>query len=286
MLPAMTTLPAASAPTPGDAPLDYDAACISCQYNLRGLRPTGACPECGAPIYDSVHSFFLRYADPTYVATILKGLTLVLNGILIYIVAFVAMIALSMVFSGGVTAMQVGTRFVTLCISLMILLGYWKYTAPDPTVVGLENPTGARAVCRTATAVYAGVSVISFLAVLAGAAKAFDLSGSAPGAASVFVLAMLAFGLLGFLAWLAQVLASLKYTAWVAARVPDPKLQAKAKRYMWLLPLIAILGAIILYLGPIIALVMYWNMLDKLRKQIKLIQLVPPAFPKPAPLGP
>jgi uncharacterized repeat protein (TIGR04138 family) len=35
-------------------PTDQDLPCVDCGYNLRGLLPTGRCPECGALIRDSV----------------------------------------------------------------------------------------------------------------------------------------------------------------------------------------------------------------------------------------
>ena len=30
--------------------LGYDAACLTCGYNLRGLPLSGVCPECSAPV--------------------------------------------------------------------------------------------------------------------------------------------------------------------------------------------------------------------------------------------
>jgi hypothetical protein len=36
-------------------PFDKDLPCIRCGYNLRGLKPDGNCPECGAPIRKSLN---------------------------------------------------------------------------------------------------------------------------------------------------------------------------------------------------------------------------------------
>lgn len=42
------------APPTRDEPIERDVACIGCDYNLRGLRPSGNCPECGEPIRRSL----------------------------------------------------------------------------------------------------------------------------------------------------------------------------------------------------------------------------------------
>lgn len=41
--------------------------------------------------------------------------------------------------------------------------------------------------------------------------------------------------------------------------------------YRWLLPVIYVVGAIVV-IGPLIALVMYWNLLDRVRKHLKSIE--------------
>jgi hypothetical protein len=42
---------ASAGPVEGDdIPFDQDLPCLRCGYNLRGLKPTGQCPECGANI--------------------------------------------------------------------------------------------------------------------------------------------------------------------------------------------------------------------------------------------
>ena len=37
-----------AAPSDGEAPIEQDLTCMNCGYNLRGLKRSGACPECGA----------------------------------------------------------------------------------------------------------------------------------------------------------------------------------------------------------------------------------------------
>lgn len=58
---------------------------------------------------------------------------------------------------------------------------------------------------------------------------------------------------------------------WLATRVPDYFIVKRTKTYMWLLPVLYIPGAALIGLGPLIALVLYWNLLDRLRKHVKSI---------------
>lgn len=86
--------------------------------------------------------------------------------------------------------------------------------------------------------------------------------------------------LLSGVAWITQFFAAMLYVRWLARRVPDGRLHDKAKRFMWLGPVLYTVGIVLLMLGPLIALVMYWNMLDKLRKHIKA--MLPDGHEQPA----
>ena len=51
------TFDAASARTAAPArEIDHDLSCANCEYNLRGLPPSGRCPECNAPISESLEA--------------------------------------------------------------------------------------------------------------------------------------------------------------------------------------------------------------------------------------
>jgi hypothetical protein len=52
--PSTEPLPADEPPPEEDEPFDEDFPCIRCGYNLRGLKPDGNCPECGARIGKSL----------------------------------------------------------------------------------------------------------------------------------------------------------------------------------------------------------------------------------------
>ena len=46
--------------------LPTDVPCVRCFYNLRGLMPSGACPECGLSIASSLDPSRLVFADPRW----------------------------------------------------------------------------------------------------------------------------------------------------------------------------------------------------------------------------
>ncbi len=54
-----------------------------------------------------------------------------------------------------------------------------------------------------------------------------------------------------------------------ACRAPDRKLHDKADGFRWPRPLRCTAGSVVLMLGPLVALVMYWGMLEQLGKHIK-----------------
>jgi hypothetical protein len=59
----------------------------------------------------------------------------------------------------------------------------------------------------------------------------------------------------------------LRYTEWLYRRVPDAQSELTCRKYMWLLPLIAILGSCAV-IGPFVAMWMHLSLLWKLRNYI------------------
>lgn len=248
--------------------LTDDRACMQCGYNLKGLPLSGNCPECARAVEDSLRGVFLQYASDRYLKTTLSGLSLVLNGILVMIVVNVAGAVTSSAFaSSGVELVMSAIGMVP---SVMLVLGYWRYTAPDPQFTGQEPPNAARKVMRIAVCVQAGGTFFMFLSGL----LTLTVVGNQPTAGSsiaslLFGVTMLV-GIVGLAAWLVQFFATMRYTRWMASRVPDALIIRRTKTYMWLLPVIGAVGLFVL-IGPLIALVLYWNLHDRLRKHLKSI---------------
>lgn len=245
--------------------------CIKCAYALVGLPVDGDCPECATPVELSLREQTLANAAPEYLQSLASGLSLVLNGILLMIMVAIGAMVLGFA-SGGSPSVVLALQFVSLGVSAMILLGYWKFTQPDPGQVALEANNSARSVIRVTVVAQVFVALADLIIDLA--------SSSATGTASTFVLILSAAVLLSTLAlWAVQFFAVMRYTRWIATRVPDAFIMKRTKRYMWLLPLLY--GPLfVTVVGPLIALVLYWNLLDRLRKHVKSIR----ASGTPAPL--
>ncbi|MCC6968647.1 MAG: hypothetical protein IT434_00340 [Phycisphaerales bacterium] len=255
--------------------LDRDVSCVRCSYNLRGLPASGNCPECGEPIANSIKGFMLQDASAEYRGKLTLGLSLVLNGILLLVVVMIGSVFLGFV-AGSAAWPKLIASGVGFLVGCMMLLGYWNYTEPDPGYVIFEQPSSARNIVRIAVAVGAAVSLAQFVL---GFFVADLAGGSVVSAVEIVVLWLIPVA--SFVIWVVQFLGVMNYTAWVGGRVPDDFIVRRARTYRWLLPVIYVVGAIVI-IGPLIALVMYWNLLDRLRKHLRSIEAtgVPADLPK------
>lgn len=239
-------------------------ACVKCGYSIEGLFANGHCPECGTPVAESLRGDLLQHAGKDYLRTILTGHAWVLNGVLAIIVVQVTTLlgSIAAAMRGASTPPREFTAIVSLlglAVSVWIFLGYVKLTEPDPQFNGLERPDTARRLVRLGAIVTIVVGVI---------ASVLYLSTSVSG---IVVLVLAALQLVGLAAFAVQFLAMMNYTIWLGRRIPDQWIIRRAAMYRWLLPVVAVVGAIVLFLGPLVALIMYWNLLDRMRKHLKSI---------------
>jgi hypothetical protein len=237
------------------------AVCLQCGYALRGLDTTRNCPECGAPIRNSLMGNLLEFSSKEYVGNLHRGVLLILVATLAQLVlGFLAIIALvvlmTITFSPGAAppfnqaTIELWTSVLTLPLTAVILLGWWLFSAPDPAIVGAERGQTPRTIIRITVAIMAALSVAD-LVVKSTAMP--GMSGDLMSAGAALVIGI---------AGVVQFFASVLYVRWLAPRIPDVALYEKTRKYMWLLPLIYILGMICLGLGPLIAMVMYLLMLN------------------------
>jgi hypothetical protein len=282
------TDPAVFPPTPDSDSVSMVAgacSCVHCSYELRGLPITGQCPECGLPIADSLKGFLLQHAAPEYIKKITGGLSLVLNMILLMVASFIAMIFVASVLlpTTALTgrSFQFIAQLVMFLISIGSALGYYRFSEPDPGYAVTEQPNAARSVLRITVIVSVILGTVGLAIGIGGGAAPFSfgmpIGGAAPArpgtapAAPLLMLVSVALVLLGLAAWAVQFVCTIRYTRWLASRVPDQKIIKRCRTYIWLLPLLTTVGYFACGLGPLIALILYWNILDRLRKHLKSI---------------
>src|SRR5688572_1575750 len=120
--------------------VNSDLPCHKCGYNLRGLALDGRCPECGTPVGTSARGELLRYADPAWVAKLVRGLRLILWGVL---AAIVAAAGGTCVFGETLLAEIVG-----FAGGLVNVYGAWLLTEPNPGSFGEDHTVTARKIVR------------------------------------------------------------------------------------------------------------------------------------------
>ena len=244
-------------------------ACINCGYDLAGLPRDGLCPECGTLVAQSYAPDLLENRSVEFLTQLHSGLRIVLVGLLcqVGITVLSIGIAIGLAFmssSGAQLAFSIVVQLLTMLVSLAILFGWWRITAPDPGRIGGGLDVKPRQVVRIAVVVQLAAALIALaLQPFVGTSNTIDFT-------KPLDVMYGAVGLVSLAAWCTQFFASMLYVRWLARRIPDSKLEADAKRFMWLGPLLYILLACVL-VGPIVALVMYWLMLNSLRQHITAI---------------
>jgi hypothetical protein len=243
------------------------ATCIQCGYDLTGLPESGQCPECGTPVEHSLRGMLLRNSSPQYVGKLHRGVFLVVTVILLQLLIGILAMAAAIIAGarGGALPMwvQVLSQIVTLALSVVLLVGWWLFSEPDPRYTGADDGSTARKIVRATVAIYAASTLFSF-------AATFALTTTAGGTVVLGIAAIAS--IVGVLAWSVQYFASMLYVRWLAHRIPNEKTRRRAKLLLWLGPVLLTFGLLLIGLGPLIALVLYWNLLDQVRKDLKAIR--------------
>jgi hypothetical protein len=239
-------------------------------------------------VADSLRGHLLQFAGREYLKKLEKGLGLVLNGLaaMLLLTVCTAVFGSYEIASGVRISAVLG--LVELAVSLTILWGYWNYTELDPGSASLAKEASSRKVLRIAVAIGAALTLLRSGTGLLVAGLV--VTGAPLDMTAIYVISimLLVFGAASVLAWLVQFFAVLRYTKLIGIRVPDALIVQRSSRYMVLLPLIIVLSLAfvpLLFLnpmnfllivpaivaGPLIVLVLYWNLLNRLRQHLKSI---------------
>lgn len=252
-----------------DETVDRSQPCVNCGYPLRGLPTGGVCPECGTDVGRSLKGAQLQYAGARYLRRLDSGLSLILSGNVLWLLLAITgeLLGWSMLFGSRRGSHETELAVMSgaeLLIGSALLLGYWRITTRDPGYADPRaHPTDRLWLRWSATAsLVAQCALVSCYSLRAGAIVP---------PTEVYRLIVLCFVILKYGAYVIQFLSMMHYTRWLASRVPDEVLRIRAGVYAWLLPLIAVVLAMTYYIGPLIALLLYWHLLHGLRAHVKSI---------------
>jgi len=299
----MTTIPTTVAgagsgePVAEIEPVAAGVRCAGCGYELVGLDPDSLCPECGRAVDDSLRGLYLVYRPMGYVKSLHRGLGMVRLGILLNVVFtivwFIAAAALGAAASGPISVVGAIALVISLAIQVMALVGWIWFTARDPSDPLEDRSANSRRLVRIGAIgllVMVGVQLV-FSLLVPSQTMAPATGGAVPAMVALLALFVglanvVLVGLLFF--------ASMVYIRRLGARIPDPKVHRLAKSRMISVPIITVAvpilaviagvaiavlagsAAFALYialyfvalLGPLIALVLYYNFLSLTRKSL------------------
>jgi predicted RNA-binding Zn-ribbon protein involved in translation (DUF1610 family) len=113
-----------------------DSLCITCGYNLRTMPVRGACPECSNPVIDSLRPDDLKFANPCWLRSVRRGVTLLLAAWLAVVPLAVGMVGVSaLLLSPATGAGSLIAGVVLIAIMLTgcgLLWGFIEATRYDP----------------------------------------------------------------------------------------------------------------------------------------------------------
>lgn len=210
----MNAAVAANVPMDAAGRFHADVFCRQCEYNLRGLTLEDDCPECGTSIHWSIVGNMLRYCDPYWVATLSRGMWLLLTAILLGIAATMFSGVLMSALGSVYPAQAMG-----LLAPLLSVWGIWRLTTPEPSNESVGSAFTVRALTR--------VTCVLFLSIIA---VLILFSSITPAVAEIMpcvFMINLVVGLVGFVCLLL-------YARGLALRLPNLKLAKQTLITMWL----------------------------------------------------
>jgi len=213
--------------------LDTDTPCIECGYDLAGLSAAGVCPECAAPVTNTLRGGLLRFSDPQHLKRLQRGAALTLLGCF---GAAVMGIASGMAEGAGAAAgVEIAMLAISLCAIGAMLLGWWWLTSADPASIQRDRLKASRMSVRISVLVMIVLGVIGIPFVVGASLLSEPLLGD-------ILLVLASIALLGatFVQFLAMCF-SIWHVRGLSARFPDSKLRGRAGITLRLLALSIIL---------------------------------------------
>lgn len=236
--------------------------CINCGYELIGLSEDGICPECGEPVLHTLKGEMALYASDAVLASLHRGSVIVLVSVILLIPIVIANVILVDVVAHWISV-TMGCVYVVSVGAL--LWGWWLLSVPMFARSKQYAGDRARLWVRGMLIAHA-----VFLGCFASLILLPEPSSGMPSNAMIW--AIIGVVLLYMAAWLVALIVQMVYLATLAKRVPDERMHKWARLLVWLAPLLITVGALLLYLGPLVALVMSWLLVNRFRKAFKHIR--------------
>lgn len=152
--------------------LDPAVSCIGCAYDLTGLEPGGACPECAMPIHETTDPERLIYADDAWLRSVMRGLRLMYSApAMLFVGPFVFYVVAELTLKLGErsTTTVSPEGMVTSAFACMALSGYvgaWLATGREPRPADspptLRSPwiERSRRIVRWSVVISSGLSAV------------------------------------------------------------------------------------------------------------------------------
>lgn len=245
--------------------------CFWCEYDLSNTAPDSVCPECGIPVTASIGHGVLESVPIQTLRRVHSGMRTITLLILVYIVTSISATIAAAFFIASMNSASVYTMVIvgsTINNGILIAIAYgWiKASTPLPNIPSNIDAQDKRTFLSVMSWLFIGFTAL--IMILNFIPSGQNSLNAAPGVLD-FVLGIL--NIIVFMIMLIYYIASVMYIGWIARLVRNTKMYRRSKHLVWSGPLIAILGFFLLLLGPLIVLILYWNMIEYTRRDLKKI---------------
>lgn len=236
---------------PTEARVRQSLLCRTCGYDLRGLAIDANCPECAAPVRQAMTEDTLANAEPSWLKKLLLGSRLYAAGVALSILVIIGtlVVSIALTFVSGVknkavasqatlAQIQVYTSVVSMCTTLLVVVGTWFVTERNPTDRD-DSRKNARLIARVGLIMYLIMSPWGmYLSMMraTGASSAGNDAATTTATTSPSLLVTVAIVAAGLTLTVAAVLgwaAYYRYVSQLLRRLPSEKLARQARIISW-----------------------------------------------------
>ena len=246
--------------------------CIGCGYDLADTPSESNCPECGIPVWCSVGRNALSRVSTHDLRTVHTGFRLATQLILFYIIASIVsgvlfFVVISRADDSTIAITMVAAAIILNATVFGILFGWFKLSNPLPGIPAQLDAPDRRKFLRTTLWIVVALTVVQTIWAMIPDPSIGDPSSEmrtidfvSMGFQGIYLIAIL-------VSFVAQVM----YIGWFAKIVRNRKMERRAKHLIWSGPLISLVGSFLFMLGPLIALILYWNLIEYVRRDLRKI---------------